>query len=492
MCLKSLWKDLFKTIRTCKLKSQLLVCYITSISLVMLGLIFVLYISLNILDTYTIDQIESTLNDLATKNNRDFVSEFAKGIHNQLMNTVMISAYLNYFVLNLQNVTASPFLRPSITLYGNLPSDCTVQLPSYDYNFVCLNYSSYACIDSCPTQSEFFSSLGYLAYIFPEVFALMSPLVHRILIWVPDESRLITFPGENIPSNYNVSTNPWASANITGQTFKFISLYTNQLNSNWPVVSLVQQMNVTNDSSKIALINTEIQGNSLYNLLEINGTDLNDNETKAIIGNDGTIINCTFFGDFTTVSEFNNELWDGITELKYNTSLFILHENYFYRINFQSIPINAESIEDVWLFVLIIVKEKTIMKYRNESQKNLEEPSQILLGLTGGIALIIILVSAIIVDLTGKSIAKPLVGIKTLTDRIYAGEKNIEKELDLLEEGTEQVTDLVRAFKSLVNTVSYRRHAEVSNKGKRKIYPPNELYQSDRVTWKDQLSKIPN
>ena len=132
------------------------------------------------------------------------------------------------------------------------------------------------------------------------------------------------------------------------------------------------------------------------------------------------------------------------------------------------------------------------MKYKNESQKNLEELSLVLLGLTSGIAVIIIIISSIIIELTGRSISRPLEGIKRLTDRIYAGEKNIEKELDALDEGNEQVSELVKAFKSLVISISNKRHAENPNKGKKKIFPPNELYQTNRITWKDSLKNLHN
>ena len=172
--------------------------------------------------------------------------------------------------------------------------------------------------------------------------------------------------------------------------------------------------------------------------------------------------------------------------------MFLLYNQSFYRISFQTIPANSTSIESTWLLVFLFANEQIIMKYKNESQKNLEENSIMLLGLTSGIAFVITIVSVIIINLVGKSIGRPLEGIKTMTDRINSGEINIESELNNLEEGTEQVSDLVQAFKSLVTTISQRRHAEVPNRGKKKIYPPNELYKTEKIVWKEFLKNIPN
>ena len=495
MCLTLLWKDLYRTIKTCKLKSQLLLCYVTSISLVMAGLILVLYISLSALETYTNDEIESTLSDVRKKNSQDFVSEYSRGIWSQLQNVGMLVGYMNYYMLNLQNSSNdSPFMMPSITPFANLPSDCTMRLTQYDNAYVCLNYSSSYSITNNNVTPVFTRTLGYLAYIFPDIFTLLTPIIHRILIYIPTEEQLIVFPGQQIPLEYNISESTWKNGfNSTPESpFTFIALYSDALNIDFQVVSLVQSMEVLPEFQITGqvLMNAEIQGSALYALFP--NTNLTDPEIKIITDKYGNIINSTFFNSENKISNYSPDLWDEIQQLKYEENIFHLYNNSFYRMSFQSVPVGATSLDEVWLFVFLITKERDVMKYRNESQANLQQPSYILLGLTAGIALIIITVSAIIIDFTGKSIAKPLVGIKTLTDRIYAGEKNIENELELLEEGTERVAELVRAFKSLANTISHRRHAEVPNRGKKKVYPPNELYQTNRILWRASLNKIPN
>ena len=72
------------------------------ISIVMLVLIFVLYLTLNILEISTVQDIERTLNEVAQEDSINFVNEYAKGIRNELVNTRMLVDYINFFMQNLQ------------------------------------------------------------------------------------------------------------------------------------------------------------------------------------------------------------------------------------------------------------------------------------------------------------------------------------------------------------------------------------------------------
>ena len=173
----------------------------------MIGLIFIFCISLIVLDTYTVSEIESILNEIAKKNTQDFVDEYAKTIRNQLSNVGMIVGYIHFYMQNLQNLsnTEKPFILPYITPYSSLPSDCIRQLHQYYNEFICLNYSSLYCYSSCEDPKNFTTTLGYVAYVFPDIFNLLGPLLHRILIYIPFEDELIIFPGQKIPEYYDAN-----------------------------------------------------------------------------------------------------------------------------------------------------------------------------------------------------------------------------------------------------------------------------------------------
>ena len=115
-----------------------------------------------------------------------------------------------------------------------------------------------------------------------------------------------------------------------------------------------------------------------------------------------------------------------------------------------------------------------------------------MLGLVAGIALVIVIISTVIIILTGKSVAKPLEEIKNLADRINSGEQDIETELAKIEDGGDQVGKLVIAFKTLAAMISNRGDTVIPKKGKKIVYPPNELYMTNKIAWKGMLKDLPN
>ncbi|OMJ91831.1 hypothetical protein SteCoe_5503 [Stentor coeruleus] len=465
----------------------------------MLGLIVVLYISLTTLQNSTVREIENTLDDTATLDVIEFVTEYSNTLSNQLNNVGMISSYLTLYLQNLQ-INTTALKLPFITDYESLPRDCTVTLPSYDNQQVCMNYSSvyYFHSEHSEHNKSYTKYLGYLAYVFPDIFNLLSPLLHRILIYVPDEQSLIVFPGQDIPENYNITNEPWANFNIKNNNFSFTTLYSDSLNSNKKVISLVQNL-FAPDEFKLKdppRLNVEIQENALYELFSTSGFFM-ENELKLLSTNNGTILHDgsnNIFSKYTTVEDFNIKLWESAVNCDFDENHFILYkEDCFFRVSIQSVPLDSITKDDVLIYVFLFVKENSVMKYKNETQDTLDSLMYLLLGLTSGIVFVIVGISAVIINLTGKSVSKPLESIKSLTDRIYSGEVDIKKELENelknIEEGTEQVADLVIAFRSLVNTISHRRDTEMPKKGKNKIYPPNELFGTGRITWKDMIKE---
>lgn len=497
MCFNLILKDLIKSINTCKLKTQLMVCYVSGIFVVMLGLIVVLYISLTTLQNSTVREIEHTLHSTATDDVIEFVTEYSNTLSNQLNSIGMISSYLTLYLQNFQKNTTALKL-PYITEYKSLPRDCTVTLASYDNKQVCMNYSSVHYFSE-GSSKEYTKYLGYLAYVFPDIFNLLSPVLHRILIYVPEERSLVVFPGQSIPENYNISNEPWVYTNITNNNFTFTTLYDDSLNSNKKVISLVQNLFVPdafNFSNNLPRLNLEIQETALYELFSSSGFFM-QNELKLISNNNGQILSDGLnntFSEYKTVEQLNKKLWESAKKCDFDENHFILYkEDCFFRVSIQSVPLDSAHSDDVWLYVFLFVKENSVMKYKNETQDTLDSLMYLLLGLTSGIVLVIVGISAVIINLTGKSVSKPLESIKSLTDRIYSGEVDIKRELENelknIEEGTEQVADLVIAFRSLVNTISHRRDTEMPKKGKNKIYPPNELFGTGRITWKDMLKE---
>jgi nitrogen fixation/metabolism regulation signal transduction histidine kinase len=351
-----------------------------------------------------------------------------------------------------------------------------------------MNYSSVSYNNKSHKVTD---DLGYLAYILPDIFTLLCPYIHRIIIFVSSENSTILFPGQRLPYGYDTEQSFWFKSllNNLQEPFVFNPSYNDSLN-NQKVVSISQTIDM---NSSIIGLNVEIQEHVLYSLFSTNAYIL-ESEEKVLTTSDGRILynkNSSFINQtiYKTMKDFNSDIWKDANNSKVNESLFILHENHvFYRVTIQKIPAGSK---EPWLYLFLFLKEKTLMKYKNETQDTLNSFSYLLLGLTCIIGVIIIIVSAIIVNLTGSSVSKPLIGIKTLTDRINVGEVKIEEELEKLEEGTEQVAELVRAFKSLATTISSRRHTDVNIKGK-EIFPPNELFQTGRVTWKAFLSQIPN
>jgi HAMP domain-containing protein len=488
MCLGMIWNDFFSSIKTCKVKNQLMICYISTISVIMLVLILMLYIALTVLGEATINQIETTINEVATEDTVNFVGEYSKAIQNQLTTIVMLSDYLNFYVSNFYS-DSLPFYQPSITDFNNLPIGCMSISGLYDHQQISMNYSSITYYSSAPVSNNFTNVLGFAAYVLPDLFNSMSPYLHRLLMYVPKEQSLIVFPGQKMPPEYFPGTSDWYNRTFLASKstpYMFVDDYFDMINVDASVVSFVQNTSIKAfNSTYQVILNAEIRSIDLLMLIP-SSIYLNKEEIKVITTNQGRIIAST-----NSIISIDTVLWDSVLKFNYNQNLFSLQNGSFYRVSFQSVPGNLTDIGSIWFFVLVFTEENVVMLYKNESQYNLEFYSLWLLGITIAIAFVVVAISAVIINFIGKSIAKPLEGIKKMTDRINAGKTDVEHELEKLEEGIDQVADLVKAFKSLVGIILQRNNADIINTSKKKIYPPNELYLTDRITWKESFSTIP-
>jgi methyl-accepting chemotaxis protein len=229
---------------------------------------------------------------------------------------------------------------------------------------------------------------------------------------------------------------------------------------------------------------------------------------SAMVTRDGNILKTDqhnyFWKEFTSLDDIEDKTFvSKIQNMKDSneTMFYLLEDSVLYRVAAQMIGpviIDAASTDDYWYTVLLIVEESEIMKYKHESEDKIQEAGIYLILITLSASLVTIVVIVILIHYLAKSITEPLQGIIDFTNKINANatEKDMVtiEELEKLKDGEDQVAHLVQAFKSLASGLINRREDRMPRAlqtTQTKVYPPNELYKSNKITWRELIERIP-
>lgn len=173
-------------------------------------------------------------------------------------------------------------------------------------------------------------------------------------------------------------------------------------------------------------------------------------------------------------------------------------DNQIYKVS--TCPVGGQSYakgREWWYLLMLFVKEDEIMSYSQDSRNKIESYGVILLGVTLLCSLLTILIILVLIHFLAKSIKEPLQGIIDFTGKINANatEKDAiaTKELKELREGEDQVATLVKAYKTLASTLINRKDEQVPQLlqiSQNRIFPPNEYYKTDKLSWKHHIDRM--
>ena len=500
--IKNFWREMFDLTKTWSIRKQMLVCYLIVMVIILILILIVVVVNIYLLRIQTVREIDKTLDEQADQNILQLVKETAVLMHSQITQVTAMFELVQYLI-NAMNDTSTYSLAPMLSYQAQeLPEKCWVYT---EFNQrVCETFSSYYNVseDFDPDPLEQLSSLDN---IWPSIWKLTNSLALRYYIYLPSNKLIKNFPGLEIPSKVNVTNLLWATECQKNEASSFGTIsYIDQLGTNISIITVVYQLK--NNSAPLGCIAADLPlMEPGFMLKDIYSVSYLKTGFTCIVHKTGIILDSPndFWEGSKNLTVINEDLWKKLTT-KINETHFFIYSSNIYRVASYTLNINITEVmtgdANDWMYmVLLIVEESDIMKYRDESKDKLQTSSIMLVAITLTCTIITIAVVTVLIHFLAKSITAPLKGIIDFTNKINAKatEKDMvtKEELDGLQEGDDQVAELVRTYKELAGSLINKKEVRASMPfqiAQNRVFPRNELYQKNKIDWKRLIESLPD
>lgn len=520
MCssLKNCFNEALALTKTWSIRKQMMVCYIMAMVVILFLILFLVFFNLYLLRQETISKVEKTLDEQASDNMKALIKECGSYVFSHTFEVMVLFDMLKEMLIDMydEDTFALDHL-PTYTYQDVLSKDlksCYKDLGVYGDKSYCLGASSIFPND-ISKELDLVRKVSRFDNFWPTILNLTNSLTFRFMVYFNqtiEEEFLKVYPAISIPEDYNIKGQPWYQEYQTWLTEDHKSpvyssnMYSDILgNETNSIITLASEM-LNENKEMIGIISADIMVDEI--LEGIQRLRYLGKGYSAMVTRDGNILKTDqhnyFWKEFTSLDDIEDKTFvSKIQNMKDSneTMFYLLEDSVLYRVAAQMIGpviIDAASTDDYWYTVLLIVEESEIMKYKHESEDKIQEAGIYLILITLSASLVTIVVIVILIHYLAKSITEPLQGIIDFTNKINANatEKDMVtiEELEKLKDGEDQVAHLVQAFKSLASGLINRREDRMPRAlqtTQTKVYPPNELYKSNKITWRELIERIP-
>lgn len=515
MCisLKNCFNETLALTKTWSIRKQMMVCYIMAMVVILFLILFLVFFNLYLLRQETISKVEITLDEQATDNMQALIKECGSYVYSHTFEVMVLFDMLKEMLIDMYDEDTFALEILATYTWDQIESDPKFTLDKdvelYGDGYFCRNVSAIYELDGYQ-ENIMTKKVSRFDNFWPTILDLTKSLSFRFLLYMEKDCFIKVYPAIDI-KNYNITEQTWYQEYKQWEQEDHVStvyssnMYPDYLgNSSNMIVTLVSDM-VNDKGEYIGTLSADILVDSI--LEGLNELKYLDSGYSSIITRDGQILKTnedTFWKTKNNIDEVSDQSFIDNIDNMYNTNdtmFYILEEEDLYRVAAQLIGpviIDGNNTDDYWYTVLLIVEELEIMKYKQESKDKMEEAGVYLVLITLTASVITIIVIVILIHHLAKSITEPLQGIIDFTNKINANatEKDMVtiEELEKLKDGEDQVAHLVHAFKSLASGLINRREDRMPRAlqtTQTKVYPPNELYKSNKITWRELIERIP-
>lgn len=500
--IKNFWREMFDLTKTWSIRKQMLVCYVIVMVIILILILIVVVVNIYLLRIQTVREIDKTLDEQADQNILQLVKETAVLMHSQITQVAAMFELIQYMI-DAMNDPSTYSLAPMLSYKAEeLPEKCWVYTQFNQR--VCETFSSYY------NSSEYYDDkileqLSSLDNIWPSIWKLTNSLALRYYIYLPKANLTKNFPGLDIPNSVDINNLRWAikCQNAEVSSFGTVS-YIDHLGTNISIITVVYPL--TYNKNQVGCIAADLPlMESDFMLKDIYSVTYLKTGFTCIVHRSGILLDSpnSFWEGSKNLTVINEDLWKKLTTEINKTHFFIYKYNIYrvasYTLNINITEVMSDDINDWMYAVLLIVEESDIMKYRDESKDKLQTSSIMLVAITLTCSIITIAVVTVLIHFLAKSITSPLKGIIDFTNKINAKatEKDMvtKEELDNLQEGDDQVAELVRTYKELAGSLITKKEERATRPfqiAQNRVFPRNELYQKNKIDWKRLIESLPD
>jgi len=496
---KLFWSEISKATKTWSIKAQMIFCYLITMASVIFLIICLIMINLNILRTETETKIETTLDVQSRENMLSLIKEGGAYFYSKLNSILIMFGYLNQMIIDMEReeTFALDYLHPYSP--DNLPQDCLTKLPEYgNHTQVCMEYSSFTNLNSYYNKS-FEHKLSRLDNVWNEVFSLTKNIARRYILYFEQGGFYILYPGTKSENHkyYNPQSQVWYKSFVeAGNKTIGTRSYSDSLGNGAQIISVTSPL-VDQAGHRIGIISCDLPVDNLSSAIQ--KIRYLKSGLSMVIYQTGEIISPEQNSIFSTQNIFNISDQNFVQSIKKDPTgiKFLIENSTIYRVAGFKISDYIEGVDEWFYSIFLIVEEREIMNYKEDSRNKIEDTGYFLIYITLGISAFTMIALTVLIYFLAKSISDPLKSIYDFSIKINekCTKKIDEEDLNSLKEGDSQVSELVQSFKALAGTLVNRpeqRNSRPLQLSKQRIFPPNELYCTDKLKWKGCINSLPD
>lgn len=499
MCkvLKGLFAEVIMRVQSWSIKKQMMLCYLMGILAIVTMVIGVVVLNTFLLQQGTVDKVEQTRNTQANKDLYDLSLTGSQVIYSKVYGALLSQLMLKNMLIEM--FRESTFAVDYTTLYTSIPASLITQNTTQYYGDHTISLEiptiQYLKSDYDATLSKMISRFSY---VLPTLLRIYEGSSLRYTLYFEAAGLAYFYPGIELTAPYSPSSYPWYSAYQSTLDLTYSNSYPDTLgNETNSIVSIIIPLfDSINSTTPIGFLCGDYLVDSLYKLLT-NLLYLGKGESY-IIYKDGSIIDVQQHSwinpMITSLADLDyTDFWPGIQSSP-NGIHYLIEAGDIWRASTTIVSNNPETAKDWDFLLLILVKESDVMLYKESAKSKIKDEGVKFIIITIVCSVVASLVIICFIHYQAKKISRPIQGIIDFTYKLNTEGNSAEvlKEIDDLEEGTDQIERLVLAYKSLAKSLINRKKSDGKLEDEQAVvYPPNELQRIDRSLLDKNIDHIP-
>ena len=491
---KTLLAEVIMRVQSWSIKKQMMLCYLMGIFVIVTMVIGVVVLNTFLLQQETVDKVEQTRNTQANQDLHDLTLTGSQVIYSKiygaLLSQVMLQNMLN------EMFRESTFAVDYTSLYTTIPQDnITANQTQY--------YGDFTISLEIPTiqylkdeyNKTFANMVSRFYYVLPTLLRIYKGSALRYTMYFEEAGFAFFYPGIELKENYDPNSYIWYTDYESTKNVTYSKSYPDSFgNMTNDIVSII--IPLLNGTSTIGLLCGDYLVKSLYDVL----SDLLylDKGDSYIIYKDGSIVDVQkhpwITPTVTSLADLDyTDFWPEV-QSNPNGIHFLIEAGDIWRTSTTIVSNNPEAAQNWDFILLILVRESDVMLYKESAKNKIKDEGSKFIIITIVCSVVASLVIICFIHYQSKKISGPIQGIIDFTYKLNTEGNSavVLREIDELEEGTDQIESLVRAYKSLAKSLINRKTSNGKVEDEQIfVYPPNELKRIDRSLLDQHLDLIP-
>ena len=467
------------------IRTQLLAYFLVSLAIILALINAIAVLNFSLLKERSVAQVKEKARDLVEQEIVTSAGLLGKVVGVYLESGLMLLATLQEALIESLENTIIGLVPLQSYLYSELPQSCMLFNPELYGRFpVCISSSSYLPYGG-KMNSTMLERTALLDYLLPSLGSVSyaGALLHRLVMYYENYSFLRVFPGTNLPAGYNPQQTFWYQEFLANQYNPIAtSGYSESIGSNLTILSLVFPL-MDNTGTRIGVMSMDIAVSDIYGMV------LNTTEDAGLDGNNTHISVVLVSRQNQTLPDPYSKEWSESEELDVFEAVNAPQSVHTMEIHGEERQVAAAALPDTedWWYALVLVvpleEEKSL--YSIESRA-LEDAFLWIMLTTGVSSLLVLAAVSLCILAYSERLTAPLRAVTRFARRIpntTAIRKADILQLEALEEGENNVKQLVQNFKRLVRRLMEQPAGQ--SKATRysraqKQFPRNELQHAGR------------